>query len=169
MGEKLRIFGVPKCATLARAIAAEAALPLNGTDPQALKFDAVLSVTGLFFGLVLFIVAVGYGYSVVIALEDHYFEFAADHLLASAVGIFVGLIISLPPLVIFFALLGISIVYAVGLLILRFTMSAEQMQQLVCVGYSPAGKTLYARYARYSCRVAARYASWLYGRKIRCD
>jgi len=168
-GEDVLISSVPDREALAGAIADNACLPLCRSDDGVTKIGTVLGAAGIYFGLFLFGVTVGDGYQAVTSLENNFTEITADHILANTLVFFVALPLTILLQFIASLLLGTVIIHACGLLILRFTISAEQLKQIVCAGCTSTGNSLYARYRRRSCYQQARYASLLYGREIRCD
>lgn len=160
-GRRMLISGVPNEKVLAHAIANQARLPLLGGWTGVTKISVVLGMTGVLFGAGLMLAVVHIAEPVLDSLADTHPEMTT--------GINVASIVAIPLLFIGGLLLGMTVVYALGLAALRFMLSPEQMQQLVCIGYVPTGKTLYARFSRASCGLAARYASWLYGQNIDCE
>ena len=73
-----------------------------------------------------------------------------------------------------FILGGVSAGYIVGpvlaLTILRIFLSADEVKQLICLGYKPlAGDNWRSRLDRCFLRLGERYVSWLYGQPIRCE
>ena len=67
-GENIQISSIPRRAALAHAIAEKASTPLVG-DPRFDQTNSLLGFVGLYLGVILFIVAFGYGYHMVRAVQ----------------------------------------------------------------------------------------------------
>ena len=78
----------------------------------------------------------------------------------------VGAILAMMPVFLIGLFLGLLLSFSVGLMVLSWVLTGEELCQVVAPHYSPAGEALSAENSNFATRTWLRYLSWLCGTKM---